>query len=181
MTPEICAPVRPSIPFGFSTKLMIGREISSPSRTIANEPENWSASLALAAAGGWPVAAKYASDPRRAMSEVTLANASRPSSVKLKSTVGWLNWSVPGFGSVIWSPVRPGLSCRTKNCEPTSDSSMSWVEGSSSGLSSSTTVPRGTARTLVPGGCFSLGEFANRSSLTSEGSPMGSSVFASKR
>ena len=45
VTPEICAPVRPSIPFGLSTKLMIGREISSPSRTIANEPENWSASL----------------------------------------------------------------------------------------------------------------------------------------
>ncbi len=58
VTPEICAPVRPSIPFGLSTKLMIGREISSPSRTIANEPENWSAALASAAAGGWPVAAK---------------------------------------------------------------------------------------------------------------------------
>ena len=40
VTPEICAPVRPSIPFGLSMKLMIGREISSPSRTIANEPEN---------------------------------------------------------------------------------------------------------------------------------------------
>ena len=111
---------------------------------------------------------------------MTLANASWPESVKLKSTVGWLNWSVPGFGSVIWSPVRLGLSWRTKNCDPVADSSTSVV-GSSSGLSSSTTVPCGTASSFVFGGCFSSGELANRSAFFSDGSPIGSRVFASKR
>ena len=49
--------MRPSIPVGLSTKLMIGRETSSPSRTIANEPENCSASAdgdPAARAARWP-------------------------------------------------------------------------------------------------------------------------------
>jgi len=51
--------------------------------------------------GAPPFAWAHASAPRCAIVAVTVANASRPESVKLKSTVGWLNWSVPGFGSVI--------------------------------------------------------------------------------
>ena len=39
-SPEIWAPVRPSIPSGFSQKLMIGRETISLSSTIAKESEN---------------------------------------------------------------------------------------------------------------------------------------------
>ena len=38
--PEICAPVRPSIPSGFSAKLMIGRVLTSLSRTTAKWPES---------------------------------------------------------------------------------------------------------------------------------------------
>ena len=112
---------------------------------------------------------------------MTSANASWPSSVKLKSTVGWLNWSVPGFGSVIWSPESPGLSLRTKNCDGASDSSTSSVAGSSSGFDSSTTVPCGTAITLVSARSVPDGRFAYRSALTSDGSPIGSSVLSSNR
>ena len=38
--PEIWAPVRPSIPSGFSAKLMIGRVLTSLSRTTAKWPES---------------------------------------------------------------------------------------------------------------------------------------------
>jgi hypothetical protein len=38
--PLICAPVRPSIPSGFSQKLMIGRDLISLSRTTAKWSEN---------------------------------------------------------------------------------------------------------------------------------------------
>ena len=70
VTPEIWAPVRPSIPFGLSTKLMIGFETSSPSRTIANEPENWSASAEEippqgGAGGGEAIVARRAGRCRR--------------------------------------------------------------------------------------------------------------------
>ena len=41
--PEICAPLSPEIPVGFSLKLMIGRETTSPSRTTANESEKLAA------------------------------------------------------------------------------------------------------------------------------------------
>ena len=41
--PEIWAPVRPSIPSGFSWKLMIGRVLTSLSRTTAKWPESASA------------------------------------------------------------------------------------------------------------------------------------------
>ena len=43
--PEIWAPVRPSIPSGFSAKLMIGRVLTSLSRTTAKWPESASASF----------------------------------------------------------------------------------------------------------------------------------------
>ena len=147
--------MRPSIPVGLSTKLMIGRETSSPSRTIANEPENCSAWLEEIPPHGEPVAAKHSSAPRWAICGVTSANASRPESVKLKSTVGWLNWSVPGFGSVIWSPLSAGLVVEDEELRAVADSSMS-LDGSSSGSSSSTIVPCGTAITLVSA-CLSAG------------------------
>ena len=60
--PEIWAPVRPSIPSGFSAKLMIGRVLTSLSRTTAKCPESAAASsaadradrLGLAALGDRP-------------------------------------------------------------------------------------------------------------------------------
>ena len=50
--------MRPSIPSGLSTKLMIGRDLTSLSRTTAKWPENWSAVLRLptgaVGASAWP-------------------------------------------------------------------------------------------------------------------------------
>ena len=57
--PEICAPVSPEMPVGFSLKLMIGRETISPSSTTANESEMLAACSTvmparLAPAASWP-------------------------------------------------------------------------------------------------------------------------------
>ena len=101
--PEISAPVRPSIPFGFSWKLMIGRVTASSSRTTAKWPEN-AAAVSESTAPSAPCVAAC-SAPRRAMSCVTSWNASRPLSVKSNWTTGWLNWSKACWGSSIWSPV----------------------------------------------------------------------------
>ena len=81
--PEIWAPVRPSIPSGFSAKLMIGRVLTSLSRTTAKWPERAAASSALTGpiAGAWP---------RWAIWRVTSWNASRPLPVKSKVTIGSL-------------------------------------------------------------------------------------------
>ena len=71
--PEICAPVSPEIPVGFSLKLMIGRETISPSRTTANESET------LAACSGGHRSGpgrRPLSRPRWAIRSVTSANAS---------------------------------------------------------------------------------------------------------
>ena len=80
--PEISAPVRPSIPSGFSAKLMIGRVTASLSRTTAKWPES--------AAASWRrrPARSPAPAPRWAIRRVTSWNASRPSSVKPKVTLG---------------------------------------------------------------------------------------------
>ena len=155
--PEICAPVRPSMPSGFSAKLMIGRDTISPSRTIAKLPENWSATSGGALAGGWVVAAKYASAPRSAISRVTSWKAARPSSVNSKVTFGWLVvWSKPCSGLVMSSPESAGRSRRTKYWEVPVWLSSSSVSGLSGGSSSTTTVPCGTSRISEFGGCSSV-------------------------
>ena len=81
--PEIWAPVRPSIPSGFSTKLMIGRETTSLSRTTAKLSEA-SDACAASTTPGPPVEA--------ALGDLLgdLLELSRPSSVKSKVTFGWL-------------------------------------------------------------------------------------------
>ena len=88
--PEIWAPVRPSIPSGFSAKLMIGRVLTSLSRTTAKWPESASASSAPAS----PIACSW---PRWAIRRVTSWKASRPESVKPKVTFG--SWFSPNFSS----------------------------------------------------------------------------------
>ena len=77
--PEICAPVAPSMPSGFSCQLMYGAETSSLSSAIAKCCEVW--------IGGPPSAL---SAPRWATLRVIAWNALRPLSVKLKVTIGSL-------------------------------------------------------------------------------------------
>src|ERR1044072_1563401 len=77
--PEICAPVEPSMPSGFSWKLMNGFETSWSSSTIAKLCEAWSA--------GTP--GSVLSAPRWAILRVIDWNALRPLSVKSNVTIGW--------------------------------------------------------------------------------------------
>ena len=77
--PEICAPVAPSMPSGFSRQLMYGAETSSLSSAIAKCCDVWS---------GSPPSALSA--PRSATRRVIAWNALRPLSVKLKVTIGSL-------------------------------------------------------------------------------------------
>ena len=101
--PEISAPVRPSIPSGFSAKLMIGRVLTSLSRTTAKWPERAPACWALTG----PIACAW---PRWAILRVTSWKASRPLSVKPKVTFGWLSSPKFCFGSVMSVPESDGLS-----------------------------------------------------------------------
>ena len=76
---------------------MIGRETILPSSTIANAYG--------APSDSWP---------RWAIRRVMFWNATRPSSVKSKVTLGWLFWSKFCSGFWMSSPVSSGLSLRTK-------------------------------------------------------------------
>ena len=118
--PEIWAPVRPSIPSGFSAKLMIGRVLTSLSRTTAKWPESASAS----SAPGRPIACSW---PRWAIARVTSWNASRPPSVKSKVTFGWSNSSVSCFGLVMSVPESAGSSLSAN--QPGSASSSGCAVG----------------------------------------------------
>ena len=89
--------MRPSIPSGFSAKLMIGRVLTSLSRTTAKCPESASASSRLTG----PIARAW---PRWAICRVISWNASRPSSVKSKVTFGSLLGSSVCFGLVMSVP-----------------------------------------------------------------------------
>ena len=101
--PEICAPVAPSMPSGFSRQLMYGAETSSLSSAIAKCWEFCSGSglsgLALSA-------------PRWATVAVIFWNALRPLSEKSKVTFGSLpaRWSKFCSGFLMSVPERPGLS-----------------------------------------------------------------------
>ena len=101
--PEIWAPVRPSIPSGFWEKLMIGRVLTSLSRTTAKWPE----SAAACSPETGPIACAW---PRWAIWRVTSWKASRPSSVKPKLTLGSLNSPNSCFGSVMSVPESAGSS-----------------------------------------------------------------------
>ena len=101
--PEIWAPLRPSIPSGFSAKLMIGRVLTSLSRTTAKWPESAAACSALTG----PIACAW---PRWAIWRVTSWKASRPLSVKPKVTFGSLFCPYSCFGSVMSVPESAGLS-----------------------------------------------------------------------
>ena len=101
--PEICAPVEPSMPSGFSRKLMNGIETSSLSSAIAKWCELCSGSglsgLALSA-------------PRWATWLVICWNALWPLSLKSKVTIGSLppRWSKFCSGFLMSVPERPGSS-----------------------------------------------------------------------
>ena len=102
--PEICAPrcARRSRR-GSRAKLMIGRVLTSLSRTTAKWPESAAACSALTG----PIACAW---PRWAIWRVTSWKASRPFSVNSKVTFGWLLWSVFCFGSVMSVPESAGRS-----------------------------------------------------------------------
>ena len=157
--PEICAPVRPSIPSGFSAKLMIGRVFTSLSRTTAKRPESCSACSDEAG----PIACAW---PRWAIARVTCWKACRPSSVKLKETLGWLASSNSCRGSVMSVPVNAGLSFSAY--QPGAASSI-VVPAGSKGSSETTTVPTGTSSTMPLRGRSSPRGVRYRSFLTSSG------------
>ena len=155
--PEICAPVRPSIPFGFSTKLMIGRDTSSPSSTIAKRAGELSTSARRRSSPrAEPVAAKQSSAPRWAISRVTVCERLAPLVGEVEGDVGLVGGRVrAGFGFSISSPESAGLSWRTKNCErPASDSSTSSVARVVvRRLARSRPSPAGPRSPCVFGGC----------------------------
>src|ERR671925_1711293 len=119
--------------------------------------------------------------PRSAIFAVTVWKASRPLSVKSKVTLGWL---VVGSkfcsGFVISLPESAGRSLNTYwGEEETSPGLCDRV-----GLSDSawtTTVPWGTERIAVPGGCFSLRNCRKRSLRVSCGPALSSWVLRSNR
>ena len=102
--PEIWAPFEPSMPSGFSRQLINGADTSSSSSAIAKCCE--------VSSGSWPNAL---STPRSATRRVMAWNASRPWSVKLKLTIGWLPtvWSKLCSGLLMSVPERPGRSWTT--------------------------------------------------------------------
>ena len=106
--PEIWAPVLPSIPCGFSSKLMIGWVTTWLSRTTEKCCEYCEAAVEPTVPGG-AVAA-----PRSAIFRVTSWNAARPVSVKSKVTFGWLLvGSKFCLGLVMSSPESAGRSLNT--------------------------------------------------------------------
>ena len=157
--PEIWAPVRPSIPSGFLEKLMIGRVLTSLSRTTAKWPE--SASACSPATG--PIACAW---PRWAIWRVTSWKASRPSSVKPKVTFGSLNSPNSCFGSVMSVPESAGSSL---SAYQPGRAVLSTVPPSSLGYSETTIVPGGTSRTIPFCGRFSPVGLMKRSFLASSG------------
>ena len=107
--PEICAPLRPSIPSGFSKKLMIGRVTTWLSRTTPKCCEYCSAPAALVPAPAAAVAA-----PRCAILRVISWNADWPLSVKSKVTLGWfVTGSKFCLGLVMSVPESAGRSSST--------------------------------------------------------------------
>ena len=107
--PSIWAPLRPSIPAGLSTKLMIGRETISLSSTTAKWPENSEAAAELPEIPGGALWS-----PRSAIPLVTSSNALRPSSVNSKVTLGWLVvGSVCCSGFLMSLPDSAGMSLIT--------------------------------------------------------------------
>ena len=122
---------------------MIGRVLTSLSSTTAKRPESCSACSPEAG----PIARAC---PRWAICRVTSWNASRPSSVKPKVTLGSLNSSNSCFGSVMSVPESAGRSLSAY--QPGSASSITLPLGSEG--SSETTI--------VPGGTFSTSPFCLR-------------------
>ena len=142
--PEICAPVAPSIPSGFSWKLISGAETSSSSSTIAKCCE--------AFPGSSP--GSELSAPRWAISAVILANAARPLSVKLKVTIG------------SWPPVVESKFCSGSLMSvPESAGLSSMIQNRSGGGSVGLVFSSRTTR--IPSGTFTTSAFARTSGVRS--------------
>ncbi len=158
--PLICAPVRPSMPSGFSRKSIVASETILLSSVIAKRCRAASRSVP----GG-----RMISDPRCAIRLVTRANASRPLSVNSIVTMGsWVCWSKFCSGFLMSVPDSSESSSSTK--KRCTDSG--WLGARSA---SSTTMPCGTLSTsLLAGGPLRKGAV---SSLLSPAVPTG--TFAS--
>ena len=166
--PEICAPWEPSIPSGFSRKLMYGVEMSSLSSRIAKWCE--------AAIGFWrPPLSAALSAPRWAISRVVWANASRPLSENSIVTIGAPPAPFSKFcsGFLISLPLRTGLSLRTHHWSTSPRSRWSPVRSSGA---RTTMTPSGTSRILkFVSPAFS--RVSRRSSSLSDGMPSLSGAF----
>ena len=136
--PLICAPVRPSMPSGFSRKSIVASETILLSSVIANR---------CRAASRSEPGGRMISDPRWAIRLVTRANPSRPLSVNSIVTMGsWVCWSKFCSGFLMSVPDSSESSSSTKNrC-----TDSGWLGARSA---SSTTMPCGTLSTsLLAGG-----------------------------
>ncbi len=104
--PLICAPVRPSIPSGFSAKSIVASETILLSSVIA---KRWKAcSRGVPGGSSWLA-------PRWASRLVAAANALRPVSVNCIDTIGsWVCWSVAASGLVTSAPESSESSSSTK-------------------------------------------------------------------
>ena len=104
--PLICAPVRPSMPSGFSRKSIVANDTIWLSRVMANR--------CRPASRGEP-GGRITSDPRSAIRLVTVAKACLPSSVNSIVTMGsWVCWSVFCSGFLMSRPDSSESSSSTK-------------------------------------------------------------------
>ena len=136
--PLIWAPVRPSMPSGFSRKSIVASETILLSSVIANR---------CSAASRSEPGGRMISDPRWAIRLVTRAKASRPLSVNSIVTMGsWVFWSTFCSGFLMSVPDSSESSSSTK--KRCTDSG--WLGARSASI---TTMPWGTLSTsLLAGG-----------------------------
>ena len=160
--PLIWAPVRPSMPSGFSRKSIVASETILLSSVIA---KRWSAASRSEPGG------RMISDPRWAIRLVTRAKASRPLSVNSIVTMGsWVCWSKFCSGFLMSVPDSSESSSSTK--KRCTDSG--WFSARSA---STTTMPCGTLSTsLSAGGPLRNG---GSGSLSSPACPTGIAASAS--
>ena len=166
--PEISAPCEPSIPSGFSRKLMYGVEISSLSSRIAKWCE---------APCGFcrPPLIAALSAPRCAIFRVVSANALRPLSLNSIVTIGGPPVPFSKFcsGFLMSEPPSTGLSLRTHQLStlPT------CFSGSRSSTSRTTRMPSGTSRISACAALPSSARLSSRSCLLSSGRPLLSTAW----
>jgi hypothetical protein len=164
--PEICAPVSPSMPSGFSRQSMYGVETSSSSSTIAKW---WDVEIESAAP-------RALSEPRWAMLRVVSWNSRLPLFVNSMVTMGKLSvWLKFCSGFLMSVPESAGLSLTTHHasgfgaCLPFTGSGRSWR---------TIRIPSGTLISSKPFGIWPSGWSRHRASDVASGRPLSTGLCA---